>query len=104
MAKIPKNLSDQAMFVDTTEEESFETMVLGEAPAKARQKSKAKEKEDLALSFLTSELQEKIGRCLLELKLELFKEGVVGYDIKVAREGKKIVLSPAVRKKKAEKE
>lgn len=104
MAKIPKNLSDQAMFAGVEEKESFETMLLDDKQPQARPKSKAKEKEDLALSFLTPELQEKIGRCLLELKLELFKEGVVGYDIKVAREGKKIVLSPAARKKKAAKE
>lgn len=104
MVKIPKNLSDQAMFAGAAEPESFETMLLDDQQPPAKPKSKAKEKEDLALAFLTPQLQEKIGRALLELKLELFKEGVVGYDIKVAREGKKIVLSPAARKKKADRE
>ena len=102
MAKIPKNLADKAMFAGVKEEETFETMLLSDdsttnAP---KRKIKAAEKEDLATAFLTKELQEKIGRELLALKLELYKKGLVEYDIKVIREGDKIILSAVPNKHK----
>lgn len=102
MAKIPKNLSDKEMFVGFKEEKTFEHTFL-EADTQIEDKPaihKKKEKEDLSTAFLTKELQEKIGKALLELKLDLFKEGLVEYDLKVTREGKKIVLSAVASKKK----
>ncbi len=109
MAKIPKNLSDKAMVVGFKEEKNFEHMFLAaeeEEPfvkPKPKPKGTNKEKEDLSTAFLTKELQEKIGKALLELKLELYKDGMIDYDIKVAREGKQIVLSAVPIKKKASK-
>ncbi|MDF2565543.1 MAG: hypothetical protein K0Q53_1938 [Massilibacillus sp.] len=107
MAKIPKNLSDKAMVVGFKEEKNFEHMFLAaeeEEPfVKPKPKGINKEKEDLSTAFLTKELQEKIGKALLELKLELYKDGMIDYDIKVAREGKQIVLSAVPIKKKANK-
>lgn len=105
MAKIPKNLSDKAMVAGFKEPKTFETMFLDaeEEETVAKTKPKSKEKEDLSTVFLTKELQEKIGKTLLELKLELYKEGIVDYNIKVAREGKQIVLSAVPIKKKENK-
>lgn len=101
MAKIPKNLADKAMFDGVKEEETFETMLLDEdVVCKPKPKAKGKEKEDLNAGFVTKELQEKIGKLLLELKLELYKEGIVDYQIKVTREEKKIILSAAPAKNK----
>lgn len=100
MAKIPKGLADKDMFVGVKEIETFETMVFTEEVPVAKPKVKTKEKDDLATAFLTKELQEKIGKALLELKLDLFKEGLVDYDIKVVREDKKIILSAMPTKKK----
>ena len=102
MAKIPKNLTDKAMFEDYNEVETFETMssTEEEPQAKPKVKGKGKDKEDLSTAFLTKELQEKIGKALLELKLELYKEGIVEYDIKVVREEKKILLNAVPLKKK----
>lgn len=102
MAKIPKGLADKDMFAGVKEVETFETMVFKEEDPVPRPKVKAKEKEkeDLATAFLTKELQEKIGKALLELKLDLYKEGLVEYDIKVVREGKQIILSAAAAKSK----
>ncbi|WP_177504812.1 hypothetical protein [Anaerosinus sp.] len=102
MAKIPKNLTDKAMFEDYKEVETFETMFSTEEEpqAKPKVKGKGKDKEDLSTAFLTKELQEKIGKALLELKLELYKEGIVEYDIKVVREEKKILLNAVPLKKK----
>lgn len=91
MAKIPKNLSDKEMMVNFKEELTFENMFSSEPEVKVPQK---KEKEDLKTAFLTEDLQEKIGKALLDLKLELYKEGMVDYKIKVIREGHKITLLP----------
>jgi hypothetical protein len=107
MAKIPKNLSDKVMVAGFKEEKNFEHMFLAaeeEEPfVKPKPKGANKEKEDLSTAFLTKELQEKIGKALLELKLELYKEGMIDYDIKIAREGKQIVLSTVPIKKKVNK-
>lgn len=107
MAKIPKNLSDKVMVAGFKEEKNFEHMFLAaeeEEPfVKPKTKGTNKEKEDLSTAFLTNELQEKIGKALLELKLELYKDGMIDYDIKVVREGKQIVLSAIPIKKKANK-
>jgi len=107
MAKIPKNLSDKAMVAGFKEEKNFEHMFLAaeeeEPVVKPKPKNSSKEKEDLSTAFLTKELQEKIGKALLELKLELYKDGMVDYNIKVARDGKQIVLSAVPLKKKVNK-
>lgn len=102
MAKIPKNLADKAMFAGFKEEETFETMFLpDETQFNPKPKQKNKEKEDLTTAFLTKDLQEKIGKALLELKLELYKTGLVEYEIKVTRQSDKIILSAIPSKKKA---
>lgn len=98
MAKIPKNLSDKLMFEGVQEKQTFETMFMEEETVPVPRPKK--EKESLEAGFLTKELAEKIGRALLEMKLDLYKEGMVEYTIKVAREGKTVVLSPQPVKKK----
>lgn len=103
MAKIPKNLPDQSMFKGLKEEETFETMVFAEDEPPAPKKAKQREKEDLNAAYLTKDLQEKLGKALLELKLDLYKEGVVDYDVKLKRDGARIVLYAAEKKKQANK-
>ncbi|MBP2632922.1 MAG: hypothetical protein H6Q70_3550 [Firmicutes bacterium] len=107
MVRIPKNLSDKVMVAGFKEEKNFEHMFLAaeedEPFVKPKPKEINKEKEDISTAFLTKELQEKIGKSLLELKLELYKDGLVDYDIKVVRDGKQIVLSAVPIKKKANK-
>lgn len=98
MAKIPKNLDDKAMFAGVKEEQTFETMFFAEEETEA--KPKAKEKEDLAAAYFTPELREKLGKALLELKLDLYKEGLVDYEIKLSRQGHAIVLTAAEKRKK----
>lgn len=97
MAKIPKNLSDKDMMVNFKEELTFENMFSEEVDTKV---VKPKVKENLKTAFLTEELEEKIGKALLDLKLELYKEGMVDYKIKVVREGHKITLLPMAIKSK----
>lgn len=106
--KIRKNLSDQDMLVGYKEELTFENTWLAEESVnkpKARpvQKAgeKAGEKEGIS-SFFTPELQEQVGKVLLELKLDLYKQGIIDYRLEVSRQGNSVVLTAvnAVGKKK----
>lgn len=101
MVKIPKNLSDKSMFGDYQEEITFENDIFSEETAAPRPvKAAKKEKVPYVSEFFSNELQEKVGKLLLEVKLELYKEGIVDFDIKAERKGKEIVLIPVPRKKK----
>jgi len=92
--KIRKNLSDEEMLANYKEDTSFETMIHAEEKVKSgRSAAKSPAGNDLYGSMVTPELQEKIGKALLELKLDLYKRGIVDYDIKVVREGNKVILS-----------
>lgn len=94
MAKIPKNLSDKAMIGNFKENITFENDIFAEEAVTPRPiKSEKKEKAGYVSEFFTNELQEKVGKLLLELKVELFKEGIVDFDIKVARQGKQVILT-----------
>lgn len=94
MAKIPKNLSDTAMIGNykeniTFENENFEDEISTSQPVKvAKRTSPAYVSE-----FFTPELQEKVGKALLELKLALYREGIVDFDIKVTSQDKQIILT-----------
>ena len=98
MAKIPKNLSDKDMLQDFQEEHSLESIFL-EAEAKDDKKRRKKlaeqPKSDLQIAYLTPDIIEKLGKLLLELKLDLYQQGIVDYKMRVHRDGKNIVLSPA---------
>ena len=46
---------------------------------------------------------EELGRKLLELKMELFREGVKNYTLKVKKDGNTITIKPIERKNKGAK-
>lgn len=96
--KIARNRSDAEMFKDYKEELTFENSQSDaeepEKPAK-RPADTAKKAEDINTAFFTTELQQQVGKALLDLKLQLFKEGVVDYSLKVTREGRRIILTAA---------
>lgn len=101
MAKIPKNLSDKSMFGDFQEEITFENDIFsGEVATSKPVKPLKKEKAPYVSEFFTDDLQEKVGKLLLELKVELYKEGIVDFDVKVARQGKEVILTAVPTKKK----
>ncbi|CUH94609.1 hypothetical protein P22_0675 [Propionispora sp. 2/2-37] len=103
MAKIKRNLSDADMLKGWQEEVSFENDIYNEQANPRNVSRQAKEKRDgkpFHSSFLTPELEEKIGRALLELKLELYKQGVVDFNIKVSRSGGQVILSAVPQKAK----
>lgn len=94
--KIAKNLSDAEMFKNYKEELTFENNTAeAEPPSKPvkRTTDAGKKAEDINTAFFTPELQQQIGKALLELKLQLFKEGLVDYNLKVTREGRRIILT-----------
>ena len=94
MAKIPKNLSDKSMMGSYTEQITFENDIFAEEKVTIKPvKSEKKASPAYVSEFFTPELQEKVGKALLELKVELYKQGIVDFDIKVARLDKQVVLT-----------
>jgi len=102
--KIQKNLSDQDMLKGYTEEETFETAMLKEEPTSKTKPVKTKtaggSKEDFYREFLTDTVETQIGKMLLDIKMDYFKEGEGAFSIQVKREGKNIILETAPKKVK----
>ena len=104
--KIQKGLSDADMMKNFKDTENFEyTMVNMERDAKTpvvHQSTKQKE-DAFYREFLTEKVETMIGKMLLDIKMEYFKEGEGAFSIQVKREGKNIVLETAPKKVKPEK-
>ena len=94
MAKITKNLSDKSMMGNYIEQITFENDIYKEEEVVTRPvKCEKKVSPAYASEFFTPQLQEKVGKALLELKVELYKQGIVDFDIKVARLDRQVVLT-----------
>lgn len=74
------------------EEITFENDIFTEEVVKPRPVAK-KEKPAYVSEFFTPDLQEKVGKALLELKLQLYKDGIVDFNIKVACQDKQVILT-----------
>ena len=92
MAKIQKNLSDSDMLA-TWEKETKQV-----DSAKAEQSPVTQ--LGYESGFLTPELTKAVGKALLELKVKLYKEGIVDYNVKVKQEGNQVILTATPRKNK----
>lgn len=103
MAKIPKGLSDKDMLQGYVEQVTI--MAAEEAEDKKRRAKAAlgKPEKNIALTGFSDELVEELGRKLLELKMELFREGVKNYTLKVKKDGHTITIKPIERKNKGAK-
>lgn len=102
--KIRKNLSDEDMLAGYKEELTFENNWLAEeqeSKPKVKPVQKNNAQEGLG-SFFTPELQEQVGKILLQIKLDLYKQGIIDYRLEVSRQGNSVVLTAvnAVGKKK----
>jgi hypothetical protein len=95
MGKIKKNLSDTDMFANWIEKPTFENSVLPEeVPVRPLVKPVGKEQpKEFNSSFFTPELQEQVGKALLEIKMKLYKQGIVDYKIKVTHNDNQVVLT-----------
>lgn len=82
---IKRGLSDQEMLGKWKETPTFEHDMEEAAP---KQPQPAKKE-----SFFTQELQDKVSKSLLEIKLGLFQQGILDYEIKVSREENKVILT-----------
>ena len=88
------------MFQNYKEEETLESVFLSaEAAADRKRRAARCPAEDLSIAYLTPDIIEKLGKLLLELKMDLYKDGIKDYKIRVKREKSRIVLEPEVRTK-----
>ncbi|MBP2652354.1 MAG: hypothetical protein H6Q74_3179 [Firmicutes bacterium] len=101
MAKIPKNRQDSEMFGSLQEQITFENISDGYSDHPVVKPAKHETTKSSYATFLTPELQEDLGKALLTLKLNLYKEGIVDYSIKVATEANQVVLKAVASKKPA---
>lgn len=109
-SKIQKNLSDADMFKGMAEEETFETQMLShEEAARLKPKSFVKSasnpvhsKDTFYKEFLTDTVETQIGKALLDIKMEYFKEGVGAFSVQVRKEGKQVILVTEPKKVKEE--
>lgn len=101
MGKIPKNLSDKDMLKnyqeDSTIEETFQRAA--DTLAEKKQQPIPEDRGDMEALSLSAEIRTSLEQMLLELKVELYREGIVDYRLVVRRDGKNIILSPAAKKK-----
>ena len=95
--KIPKGRSDKDMFAGFKEELSFENQILEDEAKPIRTKAAAKPVDE---GFLSPTLKEKLERALLEQKLQLYKQGMVDYEIKVSCQAGQITLTAVAKQKK----
>lgn len=103
MSHIPKNLSDKDMLQGYVEEETLEDRLLAAEKAaeqRRREEAAAEPPAELARAGFTPELTDQLGRALMELRIELFREGVQNYRFKIRREGKVITLTAVEKKTK----
>ena len=97
MPKIPRNLSDKEMFKGWKEEPTLEeTMLKAAEPKKAPTRPQAKrepgKREGAYSTYLSQDAIDTMEKLLLEIKLDLYKQGVSDYHINVRRDGNTILL------------
>lgn len=100
--KIQKGLSDKDMFkgwVETmpAEEQMAENQKQAEAIKKPAPRSA---REELYREFLTDTVETQIGKLLLDIKMDYFKQGEGDFSVQVKRDGMHIVLTTAPKKVK----
>lgn len=84
MVKIRKNLSDADMLRGYRDQSSFENMADRDKPAPP---------SDPLSAFFTPQLQHDVGKALLALKVDLYKQGIVDFKLKVSRHDNQVILT-----------
>jgi hypothetical protein len=97
--KIPKNRSIEDMFQGVQEEETFETMDWDDESDQTNRMVKKPAKQqtasDFRKQFFSDDLQEKVGRILLEIKMDYYKDGVGDISMQVVKDGRNVVIKTA---------
>lgn len=98
MAKIPKNLSDKDMLKGWQDDESAEALFLsspaGKETARTRPSAPKREEKRDRVAYITPDVVDSLEKALLELKVSLYREGIVDFKMNVCRKGNDIILSP----------
>lgn len=97
MSKIPKGLTDKDMVQNYVEEASLEDKFIEAekiADKKRREQAAIEPPAQLAKAGFTPQLTDELGKALLQLKMELYREGVKSFTFKIKRDGENIVLIP----------
>ena len=100
MGKIPKNLSDKDMFKGWQEEPTLEEAMHSATETKSeasrfgskRESTKSVTRPDMRQTYLSQDVIDTMEKLLLEIKLDLFKQGIPDYRVHVRREGNTILL------------
>lgn len=96
--KIQKNLSDKDMFKGWSEEDTFEDTML-DAEKQAQKVSisapSKRTQNDFYREFLTEKVEAQIGKMLLDIKMEYFKQGEGAFSIQVKRDGMNLIIETA---------
>ena len=102
--KIQKGLSDADMMKGFQEQETFETAILKDDATTVRKANNkanpTKTDDDFYQEFLTERIKTEIGKLLLAIKMDYYKEDVKDFSIQVKRNGKDIVLETSPKKVK----
>ena len=102
--KIQKGLSDADMMKGFVETETFETALLKDETKSGnkvvRKPKEQKTEDDFYQEFLTERIKTEIGKLLLAIKMDYFKDDVKDFSIQVKRNGNHIVLETAPKKVK----
>ena len=96
-ARIPRNLTDKDMFRDYVEEATVEEALIAAEKKEEKRRQEGGKPEppaDLARAGLTADIMERLGKELLQLKMELFREDIKNYTMQIKRDGKNIILTP----------
>ena len=99
--KIPKNRSLEDMFSGVKEEITFETADWDDeeaAPVRRTLKKTGKKEQtaaDFRAQFFTEDLQEKVWKILLEIKMAYYKDGVGDISLQVVKDGHNVVIKTA---------
>ena len=101
MSKIPKGLTDKDMMQNYVEEVSLEDKFIDAekiADKKRREQAGIEPPAKLGQAGFTPQLTEELGKALLQLKMELYREGIKNFSYKIKRDGENIILMPKYKK------
>lgn len=104
--KIKKNLTDADMlkaFMANQPKESVEDKTQNQGLVKKRVVAreytpKEQSRNEFYREFLTEKVQTQIGKTLLAIKMEYYREGVSDFSLQVRKDGKNIILETAPKK------
>ena len=104
--KIKKDLTDADMLKGYKEETFADKMMAGHegevtrSVKTGRVKAEGVTKDAFYREFFTEKMESQIGKLLLAVKMDYFKDGYGDFSIQVKRDGMNIVLETAHRKRK----